>query len=491
MRKKAIIYLALVLAFAVFASAASAADKLGVRKVILDTDMRWGPDDGQAMVLLARFMLDKVISESTSPSVYQIDLLGVTVEPGGNNAANGFATGIRQLEVIEAQSYPHQPDTKLAAGASGVPIYMGTHYGLKAGRATPEVMKAEIAVAGRVSNPGYLAWATNAITSADYRKNNPIMDPDLTWQEYYKYRFTDNASLGIGKPSYPYAYWPLQRDGTSKADPDGIDNAIDFLVKAINDNPGEITLCAIGPCTNIALALRKDPSIAAKVKEVVYMGGSFYIKGDSLSAAEFNWWADPEAAKMVVRTDWGSPNNEYGDYGNQIVNGLEANVLGSARRLPSVAAGGAPDTAYPTLSAEEAKWYSYSRWFYDGLLNVGGYSRDIQTGAPYGVIAAAWIIDPDLIVSWYGGTTGANPNPTLGPLIPSRAVYIDVDSEYGQNYGRSTAYGDGQSAPLGTKKAAIMGDMDFDKFHIELIAPAQKDYDKTSPTYSNNDPAKP
>lgn len=76
-------------------------------------------------------------------------------------------------------------------------------------------------------------------------------------------------------------------------------NAVDFLIEAATENPGEITLFAIGPCTNIAKAIRKDPEFPQKIKQIIIMGGAKYT-GNMSPVAEYNFWADPLAAKEVL-----------------------------------------------------------------------------------------------------------------------------------------------------------------------------------------------
>jgi inosine-uridine nucleoside N-ribohydrolase len=77
----------------------------------------------------------------------------------------------------------------------------------------------------------------------------------------------------------------------------------DLIIEMVHANPHEITLVPIGPLTNIALALEKDPSIAPLVKEVVIMGGS--ISGGNVNAAaEANIFNDPEAAQIVFQAGW-------------------------------------------------------------------------------------------------------------------------------------------------------------------------------------------
>jgi purine nucleosidase len=68
-------------------------------------------------------------------------------------------------------------------------------------------------------------------------------------------------------------------------------------------SPGEITLVPIGPLTNLAVALRREPRLARSVREVVVMGGSF-TRGNVTPAAEFNVFVDPEAAAMVFAAGW-------------------------------------------------------------------------------------------------------------------------------------------------------------------------------------------
>jgi len=79
----------------------------------------------------------------------------------------------------------------------------------------------------------------------------------------------------------------------------------DLIIQMVHENPHEITLVPIGPLTNIALAVSKDPSIVPLVKEVVIMGGG--ISGGNVNAsAEANIYNDPEAAQIVFQAGWAS-----------------------------------------------------------------------------------------------------------------------------------------------------------------------------------------
>ena len=82
-------------------------------------------------------------------------------------------------------------------------------------------------------------------------------------------------------------------------------HAIDFIISSAAAAPGEITLVATGPLTNIGLALRREPRLASWVRDFVIMGGSA-SRGNVTPAAEFNIWADPEAAAIVFAAGWPS-----------------------------------------------------------------------------------------------------------------------------------------------------------------------------------------
>ena len=97
---------------------------------------------------------------------------------------------------------------------------------------------------------------------------------------------------GLGDVILPAATLPLE-----SAD------AIDLIIETLRAAPGEIHLVATGPMTNVALALRKEPRVAQWAASFVIMGGSF-TRGNTTPAAEFNIYADPEAAAEVFAAGW-------------------------------------------------------------------------------------------------------------------------------------------------------------------------------------------
>lgn len=86
---------------------------------------------------------------------------------------------------------------------------------------------------------------------------------------------------------------------TALADGHAVDAIVEIVTAA---EPGEVTLCPLGPLTNVAMALQREPAIAPRLREIVLMGGGFFEGGNRTPAAEFNIYVDPEAAEIVFRS---------------------------------------------------------------------------------------------------------------------------------------------------------------------------------------------
>jgi purine nucleosidase len=121
-------------------------------------------------------------------------------------------------------------------------------------------------------------------------------------------------------PIYAGSWRPLSRSQVTAADvhgESGLDGpafgepavpvqqepAVDYLVRTLMAEGADITLVPTGPLTNVANALRREPKIAERAREVVLMGGA-YTRGNRTPAAEFNIFADPEAAAAVFGAGW-------------------------------------------------------------------------------------------------------------------------------------------------------------------------------------------
>ena len=80
-------------------------------------------------------------------------------------------------------------------------------------------------------------------------------------------------------------------------------HGVDYLIEALMQHePGTITLCTLGPLTNVAMAMVKEPRIIPRIKEIVMMGGAYFEVGNVTPAAEFNIYVDPDAADVVLRS---------------------------------------------------------------------------------------------------------------------------------------------------------------------------------------------
>lgn len=98
-----------------------------------------------------------------------------------------------------------------------------------------------------------------------------------------------HGQSGLDGPPLPEPEMPLQEA-----------HAVDFLIDTLRDAPaGTVTLCPLGPLTNIATALRRAPDIAGRIARIVLMGGAYFEVGNVTPAAEFNIYVDPEAAAIV------------------------------------------------------------------------------------------------------------------------------------------------------------------------------------------------
>jgi purine nucleosidase len=111
--------------------------------------------------------------------------------------------------------------------------------------------------------------------------DRPLVQPSLLAPETH-----GNTGLGYAKLPEPQAK-PIDQHGGG------------FLIEQILAHPGEITLVAIGPLTNVALAIRQEPRAASALKELIIMGGAIRHEGNASALAEYNTFVDPHAAHIV------------------------------------------------------------------------------------------------------------------------------------------------------------------------------------------------
>ena len=99
-----------------------------------------------------------------------------------------------------------------------------------------------------------------------------------------------HGKTGLNGPTLPEPQMSLEKQ-----------HAVDFIVETLmREASGTVTLCPLGPLTNVALALIREPRIAPRIEQIVLMGGGFFEGGNVTPAAEFNIYVDPHAAEVVL-----------------------------------------------------------------------------------------------------------------------------------------------------------------------------------------------
>lgn len=112
--------------------------------------------------------------------------------------------------------------------------------------------------------------------------DRPIRHPLVTAEHVH-------GKTGLDGPAMADPVMPLQDQ-----------HGVDFIIETLRAEPsGTVTLCPLGPLTNIATAFERAPDIVPRVQEIVLMGGAYFEVGNITPAAEFNIYVDPEAAKIV------------------------------------------------------------------------------------------------------------------------------------------------------------------------------------------------
>lgn len=311
-------------------------------------------------------MFDDGIAMIMLANAPNVELMGITTVSGNSWVEEGTAYAVRQQELESFKEVP------LAAGAE-YPLRPQRHDNFELERTTYGM--------------GHDSWL------GSFGRPKP-----KTWQEFYKQKYGQLPTKTI-----------LAK------------HAVDFIIDTVRANPHEITIAAIGPCTNLALAIRKAPDIVPLVKRVVYMGGAFFQPGNVTPNAEYNWWFDPEAARIAVR----SPFKE------QVVFGLDVceKVVFRKEHYDRI-----------IKSMGETKVADMFKSTFVGQM----FQQDPKvTHYVWDVLVAAYIIDPSLVTE----ETTRN---------------IDINDQLGSAYGQSIAYG--AKSPMGTQKAKIVMSVDEKKF---------------------------
>ncbi len=206
--------------------------------------------------------------------------------------------------------------------------------------------------------------------------------------------------------------------------------AVQFIIDQVFKYPGEVTLVPVGPITNIALAIRTEPRIIPLIKEIAFMGGSL-TTGNFTPAAEFNTLADPHALQIVLES--GVPCAMFG------LNVTEPNYL------------------MPSDLARVKTWPTKAGKF---LGNVLQHSVDSHAG-------------------WgYPGASMHDPCPIIYLVQPElfemKSMWVHVETQPGENFGRTTGDPKGQRGHQPNAKVAVgidvRGVIEFMLARLEQLA---------------------
>ncbi len=293
-----------------------------------------------------------------------IDLLGVTVVVGNTWVNEGIAYGIRQLEVIGRSDIPVVPGIRQ-------PLYPDRFETIKNERILFGIGDAYVGAAG-------------------------YPEPK-TWESVYLQKYGSEPTVK-----------PLDM------------KAVNFIIEQVMQNPNEITIIAIGTCVNLATAVRIAPEIVPLIKRVIYMGGSFFKPGNTTPTAEFNWWMDPDAAKICVRTP----------FKEQVIVGLDV---------------------CETMPFRKDK--------YEEIISITN-NPELKNMLNRNFLKTLFIEDPNYVHYIWDVIAGAIMiDPTL--ITGEVTRYVDVNSQFGFSYGQSLAFDGNQ--PVGSQLARIILTVDSDR----------------------------
>lgn len=178
-----------------------------------------------------------------------IDLLGVTSVGANVTIAEGTTAILNQLEAV---------------GRDDIPVYMGTDIPL-------------------------MGLHDDATIAANGLKRIKSMQKVLDYGDTISY---DNLG-DLENETWGYSSLKPQEK-----------SSWEFMIDSVHEYPGQVTIIAVGACTNVALAIKEDPTFAENTAGIYYMGGAIDVPGNDTPCAERNWYYDPEAVDICLQADF-------------------------------------------------------------------------------------------------------------------------------------------------------------------------------------------
>jgi inosine-uridine nucleoside N-ribohydrolase len=316
----------------------------------------------------------------------QVEVLGITMVTGNAWRDEETMHTLRMLELT---------------GHANVPVAQGAVFPLVR---TQEETHLSSALDGKVAWLGAWGQGQTMLVETNGGGVKPVTPDHL--QSHGPY---DIGPLPEGQPSIK----PIDED------------AAHFLVRQVRAHPHQVTIYAAGPMTNIALAIAIDPEFASLTKGIVLMGGSLNPQTDDPEFAdsprhEFNFWFDPEAARIVLRAAW--PRVE--------VTTVDVSIKApfTQKMLDDISKSQTPTARYI------AAWSQDRYYLWDELA------------------ACAWL-DPSLITK-------------------EKQIYMDIDLSHGPSYGDTLTWTEQFKPATGVIQVNAQLDLDlprFQKMFVELM----------------------
>jgi purine nucleosidase len=354
---------------------AAAAPAMAQKRLVLIDQDGSGPGGSNQMAMMVLLQ---------SPLV---EVLGITMVTGNAWRDDEARHTLRMLELI---------------GREDVPVALGAVFPLIR---TEEETRINSALVGQVAWLG--AWGQRLVTPTD-------------------------QVLGAGVPGAhpaipgPWDIAPLE-EGEPHTKPIAED-AAHFLIRQVHAHPHQVTIYAAGPLTDIALAIGIDPHFAELTRGLIVMGGSLDPQTDDLEFAssprhEFNFWFDPEAARMTLRAHWPRIDVTTVD--------VSIKAMFTQAMLDDISKSASPAARYIAK-------YSQDRYYlWDELA------------------ACAWL-DPSIITK-------------------ERRLYMDVDVSHGPAYGETLTWSEALKPAIDLQLVHAQVDLDLQKFtkmFVELMSAA-------------------
>jgi len=254
-----------------------------------------------------------------------------------------------------------------------------------------------------------------------------VHDPKSFESERNLFGFGESYRMSFHKPEPSEADLVPPLGGFAQSTQLQEQHAVDYIIETIRANPGEVSLLVIGPVTNIAMAIRKAPDIVPQIKQIVYMGGAFDVRGNTTPAAELNIWIDPEAARIVMR----SP-------------------------IPQA-----------TIPLDVTNLTQLGKADYDQIMAAEGANREIFAGTR---VERAFERDENARINVFDTLALAY---LIDPTYATRVdeLYVDVDVSFGPGYGRTYGYWQEQPTSL-LQKMSVVKEFDVERFfalYVDLM----------------------